>query len=100
MTEMMIDYLACVTLPMAAGFALDALFGDPLSRFHPVVLTGKLISFFDRKLRRGGKRDFYMGILTAAAVSGLSAMIPALFLLLLKQTLGIWAVCAVSSLLC
>ena len=100
MTEMMIDYLACVTLPMAAGFALDALFGDPLSRFHPVVLTGKLISFFDRKLRRGGKRDFYMGILTAAAVFGLSALIPALFLLLLKQTLGIWAVCAASSLHC
>lgn len=38
-------------LSVFAGFGLDCLFGDPLSRLHPVVLMGKLISFSEKKLR-------------------------------------------------
>ena len=42
---------ALTALSIFAGFLLDHLFGDPLSRLHPVVLMGKLISFFEKKLR-------------------------------------------------
>ncbi len=38
-------------LSVFAGFVLDCLLGDPLSRAHPVVLMGKLISFLEKKLR-------------------------------------------------
>lgn len=101
MTESFLTtYLIHVTVPMAAGFVLDALFGDPLSGSHPVVLIGKLIDLLDRKLRRGRDRDFFTGILTAAAVSCLSALIPGLLLFLVEKTLGIWAFCAAASLLC
>ena len=35
-----------------AAFLFDALIGDPRSKFHPVVLIGKLISFSEKFLRR------------------------------------------------
>ena len=35
-----------------AAFLFDALIGDPRSKFHPVVLIGKLISFLEKILRR------------------------------------------------
>ena len=35
-----------------AAFLIDALIGDPRSKFHPVVLIGKLISFLEKILRR------------------------------------------------
>ena len=38
-------------LSVFAGFLLDCLLGDPLSRAHPVVLMGKLISLLERRLR-------------------------------------------------
>ena len=34
------------------AFLLDALIGDPRSKFHPVVLIGKLISLLEKFLRR------------------------------------------------
>ena len=39
-----------------AGFLLDKLLGDPLWLPHPVVVFGKGISFFTRKLNRGKYR--------------------------------------------
>ena len=38
---------ALTALSVFAGFGLDCLLGDPLSRLHPVVLMGKLISLFE-----------------------------------------------------
>ena len=35
-----------------AAFLIDALIGDPRSKFHPVVLMGKLISLLEKILRR------------------------------------------------
>lgn len=35
-----------------AAFLMDALIGDPRSKFHPVVLIGKLISFLEKIFRR------------------------------------------------
>ncbi len=39
-------------LPLAAGFILDILIGDPHEILHPVVLIGRLISFLERTFRR------------------------------------------------
>ena len=43
-------------LLLVAGLVIDALFGDMPAIFryvpHPVVLTGRAIAFFDRKLNR------------------------------------------------
>ncbi|MCR4584267.1 MAG: adenosylcobinamide-phosphate synthase CbiB [Lachnospiraceae bacterium] len=36
----------------AAAFLLDLVFADPLGRFHPVCFMGKLITLFERLLRR------------------------------------------------
>ena len=36
--------------PAAAGFILDLIFGDPKSIPHPVVIIGRLISFFEKRL--------------------------------------------------
>ncbi len=35
-----------------AAFLIDALIGDPRSKFHPVVLMGNLISFLEKVFRR------------------------------------------------
>jgi len=32
------------------AFLIDCIIGDPISKFHPVVLIGNLISFFEKKL--------------------------------------------------
>ena len=34
------------------AFLIDALLGDPRSKFHPVVLMGNLISLLEKILRR------------------------------------------------
>ena len=43
-------------LLLAAGLAIDALFGDMPALFthipHPIVLAGRGVAFFDRKLNR------------------------------------------------
>ena len=77
-----VKLLILQTGAIAAGFIIDAIVGDPYSVPHPVVGIGKLISFFDRKLRieDGGKRNIARGALTAAAVIFVSALVPALIL--------------------
>ena len=39
---------------LAIGFVLDALLGDPLWLYHPVIAIGKYISFMEKRLRRRG----------------------------------------------
>ena len=39
-------------IPAVVAFLLDALIGDPRSKFHPVVLIGNLISALEKILRR------------------------------------------------
>lgn len=36
-------------LPIAIGFLLDLLIGDPGFSFHPVILIGRLIGFLEKK---------------------------------------------------
>lgn len=54
------------------AFLLDALIGDPRSKFHPVVLIGKLISLLEKILRRDNdspfRKVFKGGLLVYAVV--------------------------------
>lgn len=99
MTEWMTLYGFLVWIPMAAGFVLDALFGDPLSGNHPVVWIGRLISLCDRFLRKG-KGDLFTGFLTVIIVCFFSSGIPSLVLYLLYVFAGKIVSCIAASLLC
>lgn len=55
----------------AAAFLLDTLFGDPRSSLHPVVLIGRLISFFERCLYPSREAGHGSLILRGALVAGL-----------------------------
>ena len=46
------EYLMSPMFVAVVAFLLDAMIGDPRSKFHPVVLIGKLISLLERFLRR------------------------------------------------
>lgn len=70
------------TAAIIAGFVIDCFVGDPYSVPHPVVAIGKLIDFFDRRLRRGNSNpaDIGRGTLTVVLVAVTSTVIPALLL--------------------
>ena len=70
------------TAAIAAGFLIDFIVGDPYSIPHPVVAIGKLIDFFDRRLRRGNSNpaDIGRGALTVVSVALVSTAVPALLL--------------------
>ena len=69
---MLISVASCVT-----GFLLDFLFGDPVWLYHPVRLIGKLISFLEKRLRRGSeKQKEILGGVLWLCVSVLSFTIP------------------------
>lgn len=48
--------IAALGISLFIGVVLDRLFGDPVSLPHPVVMFGKVISFFERRLNRGSSR--------------------------------------------
>ena len=76
------ERLLIQTAALAAGFLIDFFAGDPYSIPHPVVAIGKLISFFDHRLRRGNSNpdDVGRGALTVVLVALISATVPALVL--------------------
>lgn len=74
------ELLIMQTLATVAGFALDVLIGDPAWLPHPVMAIGKLIAFFERRLRRGGKGDTARGAITVIAVCLVSSAVPAALL--------------------
>lgn len=47
---MLENWIYFCALPAAAGFILDLIFGDPKPIPHPVVIIGRLISFFEKRL--------------------------------------------------
>lgn len=55
-------------IPIAA-LILDTAIGDPRSRFHPVVLIGNLIAFFEKFLLKPAKSSRYKVITGALLVS-------------------------------
>lgn len=80
----MTEWLILQTAALAVGFIIDCFAGDPYCIPHPVVGIGKLISFFDKKLRRGNSnpKDISRGALTVVLVALISTLIPALILFL------------------
>ena len=78
----MTEWLILQTAALVVGFIIDCFVGDPYCIPHPVVGIGKLISFFDKKLRRGDSnpKDMSHGILTVILVAMISTLIPALVL--------------------
>ena len=70
-----------------AAFLIDALIGDPRSKFHPVVLMGNLISFLEKILRRdndGYAKKIFMGGLLVTIVLVVSYGIGVIILLALN----------------
>lgn len=53
------------------GFALDRMLGDPEKWPHPVVAFGKVISFFEKQLNKGGSR-FLKGAFTTILLVGIT----------------------------
>ncbi|MGM0366322.1 MAG: adenosylcobinamide-phosphate synthase CbiB [Actinomycetota bacterium] len=54
---------------LMAAVLLDLVFGDPQSRFHPIVAAGRLICFLERKLlKEEGSRKRAKGFILVAAV--------------------------------
>jgi adenosylcobinamide-phosphate synthase len=71
-------------LLLVGGLVLDALLGDAPALFryipHPVVLAGRAIAFFDRKLNREDRSDVARrerGIVTVAVLVGAAALLGA-----------------------
>jgi adenosylcobinamide-phosphate synthase len=67
-------------LLLLAGIAIDAMFGDMPAVFahipHPVVLAGRAIGFFDRKLNRASRSErsrLERGIVTVVVLVGMAA---------------------------
>ena len=94
---------ALTVLSVFAGFILDCLFGDPLSAAHPVVLMGKLISLFEKKLRdkypKTPQGERIAGTVMAVIVPLISAG-AGLLLLSLAWAVHPWAYFALSAFLC
>ena len=90
-------------LSIFAGFLLDCLLGDPLGAAHPVVLMGRLISFFERKLRascpKTSKGERTAGFMLALLVPCISVL-AGLLLLLLAWLVHPWVYFALSAFLC
>ncbi|MFX1238840.1 MAG: adenosylcobinamide-phosphate synthase CbiB [Promethearchaeota archaeon] len=52
-----------ITFTLLFAFLIDLLIGDPKTRYHPVMLIGKTISFFKRKLKTNKPRlDKFLGV--------------------------------------
>ena len=52
-----LDTMVYGTIAIVLGFLLDLLFGDPIGRFHPVCLIGRLIGALDKALYRENDTD-------------------------------------------
>lgn len=64
-------------LPLAIGFVLDMILGDPYSLPHPIRLIGRLIAALEKAMRkRFPERERLGGTLTAIIVLLLSTVVP------------------------
>ena len=86
-------------IPLAVGFLLDALIGDPYSLPHPIRLIGKLISVLEKFVRAHFRDLTAGGVFLALTVVFLSAGISSA-LLFLCYSVNMWLGAAVESILC
>ncbi len=57
-----------------SAFAIDRLIGDPVYRFHPVRLMGKLVSINENILFKIGLSGYFGGFILLVTVSGISIL--------------------------
>ncbi len=81
------NYIIYILIPVAAGFFLDFIFGDPPGIIHPVVCIGKMISCAEKIMFRRGSPNGKLaaGAATAVFISVISALVPLIILLLLYK---------------
>lgn len=89
------DYVIAI-LPLAIGWCLDLLLGDPASLPHPVVGFGKIISFFEHQLNKGGNRKLY-GAITAIGLILTTFAVTAILLHLISS--WVWVTVVVEGVL-
>ncbi len=90
------------TIAIVLGFVLDLLFGDPIGRFHPVCIIGRLISALDKGLYKEEQSDkvkFRKGLLLVILVVLATATVVGAILFLLLQ-IHVYAVFMASVFLC
>lgn len=86
-------------LPLAAGFLLDALIGDPYSLPHPIRLIGRLISALEKFVRAHFKNLTAGGVFLAVTVLLLSSAVP-FAVLALCYFANLWLGIAAESVMC
>lgn len=89
--------------PLAAGFLLDLLLGDPCGFPHPVVWMGKLIRFLEKGLRKvfsgTAVGETAAGALLWFLVTAAATTLPAVLLFLCRRV-SPWLALAAESLMC
>lgn len=97
----MTDTLWLASIPVLA-FLMDSIFGDPRSSLHPVVLIGRLISFFENllypKLGCSHQSLFVRGTFVVIFVIFVTGAV-AFALTEMAKACGIWAYALVSALI-
>ena len=72
------------TIALAAGFILDLIFGDPRWLYHPVCLIGKLISSFEKGIRKvfpkTEKGELAGGLVEVILICVITLLVPAFVL--------------------
>lgn len=103
LTELLMNFsLAALTIPLAVGFLLDCIVGDPhcLSKIHPICIIGRLISALEKAARRLFAGHLTAGGFFVAAITLLvSAGLP-LLILILCYRLNFWAGIIAEAALC
>ena len=94
-------YMYATIGALVAGYVLDLVIGDPHGMWHPICFIGNMISFFEKRLRRGKSetRDLMAGVLLVILVTGISTIIP-LVLLLLCYRIYFWLGFALETYMC
>ena len=84
------------TIALAAGFILDLIFGDPRWLYHPVCLIGKMISVFEKGIRKllpqTEKGELAGGLIEVILICTVSLLVPSVLLYVLYRHLPILGV--------
>ncbi len=94
-------YLKVTMAALGAGYLLDLIIGDPHGMWHPICFIGNMISFFEKRLRKGksDRKDLRAGVLLVVLVTGISTAIP-LVILLVCYRIWFWLGFALETYMC
>ena len=96
--------------PIAIGYFLDLIFGDPQTKYHPICIIGSLISKIEKIIlsfdffntsdeREKNKKLFFGGVFLAIIVIFISFAVPFAILYLLGR-ISIWLKVAIEGVMC